>query len=106
MVAQQVSLILQLAWLEVGVGEQVDAREVGERTCVDGVRLNPRGRDCLLCARMSEVELDPIGLEQVRQPPPAECGLERDLRCPPGSAKVAPTASTTRSRPALKEEHG
>jgi hypothetical protein len=31
---------------------------------------------------MGEVELDPLGLEQICQPLPAEGGLERDLRLP------------------------
>ena len=44
------------------------------------VRLHPRGGDRLRVPRMSEVELDPLGLEQVGEPLPAEGGLERDLR--------------------------
>jgi hypothetical protein len=81
-VAEKLPQLAQLARRHVGLGEQVGAQEVGERACVDGVRLHARGGDRLRVARMGEVELDPLALEQVGQPLPAEGGLESDPRFP------------------------
>jgi hypothetical protein len=79
-VAQQLPQLSQLAWRDVGLGEEIGAQQVGERACVDGVRLHPCGGDRLRVPRMGEVELDTLGLEQVGEPLPAEGGLEGDLR--------------------------
>jgi hypothetical protein len=54
---------------------------------VDGVSLHPRGRDHLGVARMGEVELDPLRVEQICEPSPAEGDLEGTRASAPSSAK-------------------
>jgi hypothetical protein len=51
-----------------------------ERARVDRVRLDPGRRDRLSLPRMRQMQLDPLRLEQIRQPLPPERGLERDPR--------------------------
>jgi hypothetical protein len=92
-VARQLSQLSQLAGRDVGLGQEIGAQQVSERACIDGIRLHPCGRDHLRVPRISEVELDPLALEQVRQPLPAEAGLERDLRFLSSSAKMARSAT-------------
>jgi hypothetical protein len=81
-VAQQLPQLPQLPRRDVGLRKEIGAQQVGERARVDGVGLHPRGGDRLRVPRMGEVELDPLALEQVGKPLPAEGGLQGDPRFP------------------------
>jgi hypothetical protein len=77
--ADKLPQLAQLARSDVGLREQIRAQQMRERARVDGVGLHPRGGDRLGLPRMSKMELDPLRLEQVRQPLPAKGRLECDL---------------------------
>jgi hypothetical protein len=76
------SQLAQLSRDHVRLGEQTGAQKVRERAGVDGIRLHPPGGDRLRVPRMGQVQLDPLRLEQVRDPLPAEGGLERNPPLP------------------------
>ena len=78
--AQELAQLAQLAGSDVGLGKQARAQQLGQGACVDGVGLDAGGGDRARAERVGEMELDPLALEQVGQPLPAEGSLERHRR--------------------------
>ncbi len=78
--AEQLPQLTQLARSDVGLGQQIGAQQVRKGARVDRVSLHPRRGDRPRLPRMSKMELDPLGLEQVGEPPPTKGGLQRNPR--------------------------
>lgn len=76
--AQQVPQVTQLARRDVGLRQQVGAQQLRQRARIDGVGLHARRRDRLRAQRMRQVQLAPLGLEQLREPLPAVGRLQRE----------------------------
>jgi hypothetical protein len=77
--AQQVAQVAQVAWGDVGLGQQIGAQQLRERARVDRVGLDPRGRDRLRAQRVRQMQLAALMLEQLCQPLPAIRRLQREL---------------------------
>src|SRR5262249_57679718 len=75
------------------------AEEGRARARVGRVVLRRRRRDRLRLARTREGQLDPLRLEQVRQPLPPKRGLERDPRPPRPAPRRSPATPPGRSSP-------
>jgi hypothetical protein len=61
-------------------GQQVRPQQLGQDRRVDLVVLQPRRGDRLAPQRVHQVRLEAVVLQQLGQPSPAECGLERHRR--------------------------
>jgi hypothetical protein len=81
-VAKKLSQLAKLRRRHVRLRKQIGAQQMSERARVDSVGLHPRGDDRLRMARVGQVELDPLGIEEVCEPLPAEGRLERHPRLP------------------------
>ncbi len=61
--------------------QQVGAQQLRQDRRVDLVVLQPRRGDRLALQRVHQVRVEPVVLQQLHQPPPAERGLERRRAC-------------------------